>query len=336
MKAAIFKEDERLVVEEVPDPTPEPDEIVMRVTYCAICGSDLHRYAYGMLSPGTIMGHEFSGVVVATGKNVTGWKIGDRVTRCGGRIDPGRDLPNMPPRYSAKERGFLGMKPGAYAQYLATPAEKVMAIPEGVSDLDSSLLEPLTVAVHAVRSSKLKLGDSVVVIGAGPIGLLVQQCARRAGATQVFVSEPNPARRRAAEILGAQAVFHPERTHVVQEIVKQTGIGADVAFECGGAKPTLQQALELVRMGGQVVLVALAWEPVDCLPVEWVGREVELKSVYAHLNSEWLVSMGLLVSGEVQTQPLISKVIELERLDQTFRELLDPGNELVQVVVKCN
>ena len=336
MKAAVFTEQKRLIVEEVPDPAPEPDEIVMRVSYCAICGSDLHRYAYGMMSPGTIMGHEFSGVVVATGKTVTGWKIGDRATRCGGRIDPGRDLPNLPPRYSAKERGFLGMKPGAYAEYLATSAEKVMPIPEGVGDLESSLVEPLTVAVHAVRASKLKLGDTAAIMGAGPIGLLAQQCVRRAGATQVYVSETNPARRKVAEILGAQAVFHPGRTDVVKEIVKRTGIGADVAFECAGARPTLQQAFELVRMGGQVVVVALAWELVDCLPVEWVGREVELKSCYAHLNSEWPISMGLLARGEVQTKPLISKVIGLEQLDETFQELLNPENQLVQVVVKCN
>jgi len=335
MKAAVFTENKRLVVQEVPDPTPEPNEIVMRVTYCAICGSDLHRYAYGMMSPGTIMGHEFSGVVVATGKQVTGWKVGDRVTRSGGKIDPGRDLPNMGPRYSAKERGFMGMKPGAYAEYVATPAEKVMAIPEGVTDLDSSLLEPLTVALHAVRSSKLKLGDAAVILGAGPIGLLAEQCVRRGGATAVYVSETNPARRKVAEALGADAVFHPGQTKLVQEIVKRTGIGADVAFDCAGARPTLQQGLELVRMGGQLVVVALAWEPVECLPVEWVGREVELKSCYGHLNGEWPISMRLLASGEVQTKPLISKVIELGRLDEAFQELLNPGNELVQVVVKC-
>ncbi|MFA5028595.1 MAG: zinc-binding dehydrogenase [Candidatus Methylomirabilota bacterium] len=336
MKAAVFHADKRLVIEEVPDPAPEPDEIVMQVSYCAICGSDLHRYAFAMMKPGTIMGHEFSGVVVATGKNVTAWKVGDRVTRSGGRIDPGRDLPNMPPRYSAKERGFLPLKPGAYAQYVATPAEKVMAIPEGVSDLDASLTEPLTVALHAVRSSKLRLGDSAVVLGAGPIGLFAQQCARRGGATRVYVSETNPARRRVAELLGADRVFDPRQADVVKEVVAGTGIGADVAFDCAGARPTLQQALEMVRMGGQVVVVALAWEPVDCLPVEWVGREVEMKTCYAHLNSEWPISMDLLVSGAVQTQPLISKVIGLEQLDGMFQTLLDPSNELVQVVVKCN
>jgi len=282
------------------------------------------------------MGHEYAFVVVATGKNVTACKVGDRVTRSGGKPNPGRELPTAPPRYNAKERGFLPFKPGAYAQYIATPAEKVVAVPEGVSELEASLVEPLTVAVHAVRASKLKLGDAAVIVGAGPIGLLAQQCVRRAGATRVYVSETNPARRKVAAILGADAVLDPASTDPVQEIVARTGIGADVAFECAGARPTLQQALELVKMGGQVVVVSLAWEPVDCRPVEWVGREVELKSVYAHLNSDWLVSLDLVARGEVQTKPLISKVIDLSHLDETFRELLDPRNQLVQVVVQCN
>ena len=336
MKAAIYGEDKRLVVREIPDPTPGPDEIVMQVSYCAICGSDLHRYAYGMSSAGTIMGHEFSGVVVATGKEVTAWHVGDRVTRAGGRIDPGRDLPNFPPRFSAKERGFLPAKPGAYAEYLATPAEKVMATPEGVSDLEASLVEPVTVAVHTVRASKLKLGDAAVVLGAGPIGLFTEQCARLAGANRLYVSETSPARRGVAEILGADAVFDPGSMDLVKEVVARTGIGADVAFECAGARPTLQQALELVRMGGQVVVVSLAWEPVDCRPVDWVGREVELKTVYAHLNSDWPIAMDLVARGAVETKPLISKVVGLDHIDEAFQELLDPENELVQVVVQCN
>ena len=200
-----------------------------------------------------------------------------------------------------------------------------MAIPEGVSDLDVSLLEPLTVALHAVRSSKLRLGDAAAIVGGGGrSGLLAQQCVRRGGATRVYVTETSAARREAAERLGADGVFDPRQTDPVREIVARTGIGADVAFECAGARPTLQQALELVRMGGQVVVVALAWEPVDCLPVEWVGREVELKSVYSHLNSEWPIALGLIARGEVQTRPLISQTIGLERLDETFRALLDP------------
>ncbi len=336
MKAAVFKEKNLLAVEDVPDPKPAEDEIVLEVSYCAICGSDLHRYCYGMMSPGTIMGHEYSGVVAEVGKKVRGLKVGDRVTRCGGKVNLGRDLPNFPPRYSAKERGLLPQRPGAYAQYLATPQDMVMKLPDTISDLEASLIEPLTVALHMVRISNIRLGDQTVVLGAGPIGLFAQQCATLAGALKVFVSEVNPARQKAASDLGASEVFDPTKIDLVKEIVKRTEIGADIAFECAGAKPTLQQALELVRMGGRVMVVSLAWERVDCLPVEWVGREVELKACYAHLNSEWLISLSLLREKKIKTAPMISKIVSLSEIQEAFQELLKPGNELVQVFVQCN
>lgn len=336
MKAAIFKEKNLLVVEDVLDPRPENDEIIMKVSYCAICGSDLHRYAYGMMSPRTIMGHEFSGEIADFGKNVKGFKVGDRVTRCGGKIILGREFPDFSPRYSAKERGFLPLKPGAYAQYMAISAEKVMKIPDEITDLEASLIEPLTVAVHAVRISNLRLGDKTVILGAGPIGLFTQQCATLAGALKVYASDINPARVKAALELGAHQVFDPSRVDLVKEIVQLTEIGADVAFECAGAKPTLQQALELVKMGGRVMVVSLAWEQVDCLPVEWAGREVEMKTCYGHMNSEWLISLSFMKEKKIKTAPMISKIVELSEIQKAFQELLKPGNDLVQVIVQCN
>ena len=336
MKAAVFKEKNLLVVEDVPEPKPADDEIIMKVRYCAICGSDLHRYAYAMMTPGTIMGHEFSGVVADLGKDVKGFKVGDRVTCTGGKVTPGRELPNFPPRYSAKERGFMPLKPGAYAQYMAIGADKVVKTPDEITDLEASLTEPLSVAVHMVRISNICLGDTVVVLGAGPIGLFAQQCASLAGALTIYVSDINTARLRAAQELGAHQVFDPNRVDLVKEIVRLTEIGADIAFECAGAQPTLQQALELVRWGGRVMLVSLAWEQVDCLPVEWVGREVELKACYASLNSEWLISLALMQQKKIKTAPMISKIIGLSEIQGAFQELLKPENDLIQVVVQCN
>ena len=171
MNAAVFRKDQLLVVEEVPYPVLGDDDIIIKVKYCGICGSDVHRYIYGMMNPGTIMGHEFSGVIVEKGKNAKGFEIGDRVARWGGKIIPGRDVYNYPPRYSAKERGFSTSKPGAYAQYMSINFENLIKIPDEVTDLDAALLEPLTVVIHAVRQSKIRLGDNVMVLGAGPIGL---------------------------------------------------------------------------------------------------------------------------------------------------------------------
>lgn len=336
MKAAVFKEKEILAIEDVAEPKPGNYEIVIKVSYCAICGSDLHRYSYGMMKPGTIMGHEYSGIVVDLGKDVKGFKVGDRVMCWGGKIKLGRELPNLPPRYSAKERGFLPVKPGAYAQYTAVGADETIKIPEGITDLEASLIEPLTVAVHAVRISKIRLGDKAVVLGAGPIGLFTQQCASLAGASRVYVSEVNPARSKAALELGANQVFDPACVDLVKEIVQLTEIGADVVFECAGARPTLQQAWEMVRRGGRVMVISLAWEPVDCLPVEWVGREVEMKTCYGYLNSEWAISMSLMQEKKIRTEPMISKIIDLSEIQMAFQELLKAGNELIQVIIRCN
>jgi (R,R)-butanediol dehydrogenase/meso-butanediol dehydrogenase/diacetyl reductase len=289
-----------------------------------------------MMSPGLIMGHEYAGVVVEVGKNVKGFKPGDRLIRCTGQPDPGREFINVPPRFTAKLRGFGPQKPGAYAQYVAIHVNNAMRIPAGVSDLEASLVEPLAVAVHAVRQSQMRLGDKIMVLGGGPIGLFTQQCASLGGAAEVYVSEINAARLKAAAQLGASRVFNPLREDLVKEVEKATGIGADVAFECAGAKPTLQQALELVRMGGRVMLIALAWEKVDCLPVDWVGREVELKACYEYYNSEWVVAMGLMEAKKIKTKPIVTKIIPLSDIDPMFNELLKPNTEQIQVVVECN
>jgi len=336
MKAAVFKKEGLLAVEEVPVPPVGKKDVLIRVKYCAICGSDLHRYAFGMLKPGAIMGHEYVGSVVEIGQEVKGFAVGDRVTRWGGRIVPGRDSPNFPPRFSARERGFLEKRSGAYAEYMSVKSENLFKVPEEVPDLDASLLEPLVVVVHAMRISKLRLGDQAVVLGAGPIGLFAVQCAGLAGALAVYVSEIDPARREIALKLGAKEAFDPRAVNLVGEIVKRTEIGADVAFECAGAKPTLQQALELVRRGGRVMVVSLAWEECDCLPVEWVGREVEMKACYSHLNSDWAIGLSLLQQKKVQASPMISKVVPLEEAQEAFQELLRPGSEVIQTIVQCS
>ncbi len=335
MKAAVFEKDHLLIVEEVPYPVLGDDDIIMKVKYCAICGSDLHRYSHGMMNPGTIMGHEFSGVVVEKGSRAKGFEIGDRVARWGGKIVPGRDTYNYPPRYSAKERGFSSARPGAYAEYMSIHCENVVKIPDEVTDLDAALLEPLTVVVHAVRQSKIKLGDNVMVVGAGPIGLFAVQCARLAGASKILVSEINSFKGRIAEELGADRAMDPESMDVISEVVRITEIGADVAFECAGAKPTLQQALELVRVGGRVMVISLCWNQADCIPVEWVGREVEMKACYGHLNSEWTVSLFLLKEKKIKTAPMISKIVGLNEIQHAFQELAD-NRDLAQVIVDCN
>ena len=328
MKAAVFKGAGLLVVEEVPLPRAGSGQVVVRVSYCGICGSDLHRYAYGLMAPGVIMGHEFSGTILELGEGVEGWSIGDRVVRA--------FRGQLPPRYSAREKGFTldPAAPGGYAEYVALPATVLRRIPDDLADDVAALTEPLAVAVHAVRLSALKLGDAVVVLGAGPIGLLTLQCARLCGPRLVIASEPVAARRDLARKLGADVVLDPREVDVVAEVVRLTdGLGADVVFECAGTRPTLQQALDMARRRGQVVLVALCMEPCSVTPLDWVGREVQLQCSYGSDADDWPLALDLLATGRVQGRPLISNVVPLDQIQAAFQRLLAPADE-VQVLVR--
>ncbi len=334
MRAAVFKEKGVLKVEEVPRPEPGVNDVLLQITHCAVCGSDLHRYHYGMMSPGTIMGHEYSGRVVEIGSEVKNFQVGDRAAPSGGKVNPVQDIFRYPPRYSAKERGFMsGQRPGAYAEFMAIDADRLMKIPETVSNLEACLVEPLTVSLHAVRLSSIKLGDRVLVIGAGPIGLLVQQCAALSGAGDIFVSETNLARRKVASLLGADVVIDPMQEKVIEEITRKTGVGVDLAFECAGAHATLHEALGSLRVAGRVIVVSLAWEPVSCTPVDWVGREVEMKASYGTLAGEWYIAMKLLEKKKINVKPIISNLAPLEDIQDVFQELLKPETPWIQAVV---
>ena len=315
-------------------PTLGPNDVLMRVTHCAICGSDLHRWLFGMLAPGTIMGHEYSGTIVDKGTDVQDFQLGDRVTRSGGTIVPGKDVAPMPARYTAKKLGFSSnLKPGAYAEYMAVGDDRIMRVPDSLTNLEACLTEPLTIALHAVRVSKIRLGDQALVVGAGPIGLFTQQCVALSGAMGIYVSEINAARRAVALGLGASEVFDPTATDLVKEIVARTGIGVALAFDCAGASLTLQTCLEATRMAGRAVVVALAWEPVHCLPVDWVGREVEMKATYGALPSEWPLALWLLESKKVDVGPMITHMIPLEDIQGASHELLKPDTSWIQTVV---
>jgi len=195
------------------------------------------------------------------------------------------------------------------------------------------MVEPLTVSLHAVRLSTIRLGDRVLVIGAGPIGLLVQQCAALAGACDLFVSETSQIRRKAASLLGANIVIDPMQENLVEKIIRETEIGLDLVFECAGAHATLNEALCSLRVAGKAVIVSLAWEPVECTPVDWVGREIEMKASYGTLAAEWHIAMKLLEKKKIQVKPIISHIAPLEDIQGVFQKLLEPETPWVQAVI---
>jgi len=335
MKAAVTRGTQQIQVEDVPTPEPGPNQVLIKIKYSAICGSDVHRFQYGMMNSGSIMGHEYIGEVVQSGASVTLLNEGDRVVSGGGESPEGVPARTAGDRYSARTMGLKAPPQGGFAEYIVLDEWRPLVIPKNVSDELAVLAEPASIAVHAVRTSKFSIGDSVVVMGAGPIGLLTMQVLNAAGAGAVYVSEPATARADAARVLGATIVMNPTEEDVVSKILEISGgPGVPIAFDAAAAQPTLQQGLEMVRRGGQVLVVSMAWENVDLLTVEWIGREVEMKASYGSQPIDWRTVLNLMERGLLSEQAMVTdeSFIGFDEMQSSMERLMKP-DEHVQLVL---
>ena len=336
MKAAVYKGRQRLEVEEMPTPEPGPGQVVVKVLYSAICGTDVHAFLYDVPPPGTVLGHEFSGTVTKVGPGVTDWSEGDRVVSGSGTPPPGKGPGYIhDPRYNYRLMGFPAGKLRGYAEYVLMEEWEAARIPEGLDDRAAALSEPCSIGVRAVRLSELRLGDAVAVLGAGPIGMFTLQTAKAAGAATVYVSEPTATRTQAALALGADAVVDPTTEDVVARMESLNGgEGPDVVFDCAGVGPTLDQAFNMVRKQGQVVLVAVPWEQIPVLPVDWMAREVKLQTTFGSRPEDQRIALDLLRSGQVSIEPMVSEAefIPLDDIQRAFEALVKPSTQLQMVV----
>ena len=337
MRAAVYKGKQLFSVEEIPTPEPGPGQVRVKVKYCAICGTDVHAFLYDIPPPGTVMGHEYSGTIDRVGPGPSSWTVGDRVVG-GGGVPPAGEGPSYvtDPRFNYRTMGFEDHRQRAYADYVLMREWEPVPIPEGVSDEEAALSEPGGVAVRAVRKSEMRLGDYVAVLGAGPIGMLTIQAARAAGASGVLVSEPAAARQVAAAKLGADVVVDPTKEDPVASAEAFTGgRGTDVVFDCAGVGSTLDQAFNMVRQFGQVMLVAVPWEPLPVLPVDWMSREVRLQTTFGARPEDYRISLDLIRQGKISIERMVSEaeVIALEEIQGAFEELIKPSSQL-QMVVK--
>ncbi len=334
MRAAVYMGERRFEIQELPVPLPDPGNVLVKVRYCGICGTDVHTFMYDVTPPGSQLGHEYSGTVVVLGEGVERWAVGDRIIGGGGEppkdfVDPIGSEPRF--NYRAMGPGREPMWARGYAEFVEIEAWRPIPIPDGVSDEAAAMAEPLATAVHAVRRSALKIGDTVAVLGAGPIGLFTMQVARAAGASKVFVAEPAPARSEAAKALGADAVIDPTETDVEEALVGLTGgVGPDIVFECAAARGTFDDALRSVRKGGNVALVSLAWEETGLNPVNWIAREIKFTTSFIYEPEDWRIGLDLIAKGKVSVDELMApgSVIGLDDLQSTFVRLMAPASDI--------
>lgn len=321
MRAAVLYGPRDLRVEERRRPAIGADDVLVRVAYCGICGSDLHTYEGMQTSahrrpPGPrILGHELSGVVEEAGAAATAWRSGERVTcipwaTCGACAYCRRGLVNH-----CERKTLIG---GAMAEYVVAPQAALYRVPSDVPLERAALAEPLSCAVWAMDLAQLPSGSTVAIIGAGTIGLLLLLLSRAGGAARVVVSEPNPERRRLAAELGATLAVDPREQDVRRAVADVTdGLGADAAFEAVGGPATAASAIDAVRNAGTVVLVGVA-DATATLPVapfEIYKRELTIRGCFTRRNSfpraiAWLSVLNL--------DPLLGRVFPLSEVNDAI------------------
>jgi (R,R)-butanediol dehydrogenase / meso-butanediol dehydrogenase / diacetyl reductase len=327
MRAAAFKQINQMGIIDAPKPSAGTSEVVLKVHDCGICGSDLHACQYGMgMPPGSIMGHEFCGEVHEIGASVRGFEVGQRVAAlpfvaCGScdRCRRGMEI------HCTKLRGLgLGQMPGGYAEYVACDATSLFKLPDNVSSREGALVEPLSVGLHGVKRSRLEKGMTVIVMGAGPIGLATLTWAKGKGAT-VVVSELAAGRGELALKLGADVVVNPNEHKPADKVREMTGHSPELVFECIGVKGTLGSAVDMVGPRGQVVVVGVCMEPDEIQPIQCIMKEVSINFALAYDRSDFDETIAALTTGKIKPQPMVTDIITVEQVPEMFAALRHPG-----------
>ena len=332
MRAAIYRAGGRpLAIESVTDPRPAADQVIIEVAHAGICGSDLHVTEHGYIPPGVILGHEFAGTVVEVGAGVDAdWRVGDRVTALPVQACRECDACELGLPALCRSGRFTGMTleyPGAYAEYVAARGSMLQRLPAGVSFTDGAMVEPLAVAHHAVALAALRPGDSVLVIGAGPIGAGVTLFARLAGASQVIVSEPAARRREIARQLGATAVVDPVHEDVAARCAALCGGPPAVVIECVGNPGLLQKALEFAGIRGRVVVAGVCFGEDRVLPIVGLMKEVSVQFCQCYTEADFEAVITAIARGEARPAPMHSQSIGLAELPACFEALrTNPGD----------
>lgn len=342
MHAALITGKEKIEILEFPEPEPVEGHAVVEIGLCGICGTDLEPWMTGNPYSPAICGHEWMGTVSGLGAGVSHIKEGDRVgvgvaPACG---DCGACRAGHAGHCEFALISVLGMGPfatphGGFAPRIGLDARRLYAIREGISDTAAAMLEPATVAVHGVRRTALHMGDTCVVLGAGPIGLLTLQAAFANGAGAVAVVEPHPVRRNQAAMLGATAVIDPGKEEVASRVRELFPGGPDVVFDCAGIPSTIQQGAEIVRRGGKISLLGLSAHDATISPSTWLVNEVTMIASLAYTAEEFDTTMALMQDGRIRVEGLHSSTSNLVDLPNAFERLRDTPDE-IKILVDPN
>lgn len=343
---AILVTPKHFEIQECPMTEPKDNEILMKVEYVGMCGSDIHGFEFGPFIPPKDpnqkigLGHEVAGEVVKVGAKVTKFKPGDKVL-----IEPG--VPDDSCEYCREGRynicpavDFMATQPnykGALCQYMTHPEEWTYHVPEGMTTMEAALVEPAAVGMHAAILGEARLGKSIVILGAGTIGLMVLQACLSLGATDITVVDVMQKRLDLALKLGAKRVINGKEQNTV-EVLRSEELygdhGVELVFECAGAVFTAQQAVEIVSRGGKIMMVGTQSNPV---PINFlkINREVTIQTSFRYCNN-YPQTIEAIATGKFNVKDMVTHVYDYKDVQKAFEEAIDPVKkcDMIKGVVK--
>lgn len=343
-KAAFMQGTDKMILKEIDIPEIQKDQVLVQLEYVGICGSDVHYYHSGRcgsyevdLNEDFMLGHECAGTVVEIGEAVTSLKVGDRVA-----LEPGITCGTCEFCKSGKynlcpDVVFLATPPvqGCYEEYIAFPENMCFKLPDNVSTKEGALIEPLSVGFHAANQGKVQVGDTVVILGGGCIGLVTLLSCKAHGAGQIILADIVDARLEKAKELGATHVINSKEKDIKEEIAKLTdGRGVDIVFETAGSPVTIAQTPYLVCKGGTIVLVGIsAQEEINYNFAQIMDKEATIKSVFRYRNI-YPKAIAAVASGAINVNNIVTHEFDLDHIQEAFDEAVNNKTDLVKAVIK--
>ena len=343
-KAVFMQGTNNMVTKDVPVPAPRENEVLIKVGVVGICGSDVHYYQHGQIGDfivkgDLILGHECAGEVVEVGSDVKNLAVGDRVA-----LEPGKTCGKC--KYCKQGKynlcpdvEFFATPPyhGVLTNYVTHPEDMCFKLPDNVSDLEGALVEPLAVGLHASGTGEVGLGDTVVIFGAGCIGLVTLLSCKAKGASKIFVVDVLENRLETANTLGATHTINAKECDVLQKIDELTeGDGADVVIETAGADVTVKQTANVVSRGGTIVLVGMTPNDETCFNfMKLMGKEAQVRTIFRYRNL-YPVAINAIASGAINVKDIVSHEFDFDHVKEAFDFVVSNANDVVKAVIKMN
>lgn len=340
MKSIAIKGVREFEVKEIEEPKSDGTKVIIDVKKAGICGSDIHYWEAG--GPiGLVMGHEYCGVVTDPGARED-LKVGDRVTAlpispCGKCHACLTGNPQYCPETWTYATGLSLDNPGAFAPKMAIRPDMVIKIPDEMTDEEGAMVEPTAVGLHAVHLADINVGDKVLVIGGGIIGLVSAMLAKKEGASYVAVSETNEQRgKKAVKLEVADEWLDAKDPKMIENMINKTKGGFDYVIDCCGNAPAVTTALSIVKPGGTVILVGVSLEQITIPTVVAVMRELTVKGAIAYTKDEFKTCIDLIANKQINVSQFVDEIVSLEEVQSSYERLTNGTDEAVKIIVDPN